>query len=227
MAARQEAQAQPARPALAWGISLWTAVAVLFLFLAILASFYDRFPSDERIAHAIQGIDVPVFGGFMSFINAVGDAWINVPLTLAAAAILVWRRAWFEAVLVLVTFLPRGFNSLIKEMVARPRPSPELVEVSDGTSGYSFPSGHTVATAVLFAALFFLIPSVVPSRPVRWVLQAGCLLAIAAAGPARVYAGVHWPSDALGGYLLALLFLIPLVALYFRFRRGPAEDSTA
>ena len=53
---------------------LWAAVALLLGALALFAAFYDRFPADERIAHAIQDIDVPAFGGFVDFVNLLGDA---------------------------------------------------------------------------------------------------------------------------------------------------------
>lgn len=208
------------RSYLVWGIWLWVAVALLFLFLASLAVFYDRFPSDERIAHAIQGIDVPAFGGFLAFVNLLGNAWLYVALTLGLTIAFALARAGGEAVLVLLTFVPRGLNSLLKDWIERPRPSPDLVESTGDTSGFSFPSGHTVGTTALFGVLFFLIPVVVPWRPVRWALQAGCLLAVLAAGPARVYVGAHWPSDVLAGYLLALLFLVPLLAAYRTLRPG-------
>ena len=191
---------------------------MLLSLLAVFAFFFDRFPADERIAHVLQNIDVPAFGGFLDFVNALGHSWPFIVLVLALTIGFAWVRAGSEAVLVFLTLVPRGANVLLKDWVERPRPSEELVEVSSSASGFSFPSGHTVATAALFGVLFFLIPVVVRWRPLRWTLQAGCLLLVLAAGPARVYVGVHWPSDVLGGYLLALLFLAPVVAAYRALR---------
>ena len=79
--------------------------------------------------------------------------------------------------------------------------------------------------AAFYGLLFFLIPIVVPWRPLRWVLQAGCLLVVLAGGPARVYVGVHWSSDVLGGYLVALLFLLPALAVYQFTSRYTRLDS--
>ena len=120
----------------------------------------------------------------------------------------------------LLTLGPRVLNSAVKDAVARPRPSPDLIHVVQHDSGYGFPSGHTVGTAVLFGTLFLIMPTAVPWRPARWLLQLGCLMLIVSAGPARVYVGVHWPSDALGSYLLALLFLIPAFVGYWLFSRN-------
>ncbi|MGB2694569.1 MAG: phosphatase PAP2 family protein [Dehalococcoidia bacterium] len=197
----------------------WAVATLAFLLLAVLAAFFDRFPADERIAHAIQGIDVPAFGGFMAFVNHLGDGVIAVLLMLGVAvAFAVARRGW-EAMVVILMAAPRATSVVIKEIVGRPRPSPHLINVSHQESDYSFPSGHTVGTAALFVALFFLIPAVVPWRFVRWLLQAGCVLVVLAAGPARVYVGVHWPSDVFAGYLLALIFLVPVFLVYLAYRQ--------
>ena len=209
----------------AWGVGLWLAVAFGFVVIVVLAALYDRFPADERIAHAIQDVDVPAFGGFLEFVNLLGDAWLAIPLTFAMAALLVVSRSQVEGVLVLLTFLPRLLNGLLKTLVERPRPSSDLIDVTDMASGSGFPSGHTVGTAAFYGLLFFLIPVVVPWRPLRWALQAGCLLVVLAGGPARVYVGVHWPSDVLGGYLVALLFLIPALAAFQFTRRYARLDS--
>jgi undecaprenyl-diphosphatase len=209
------------------GVRLWASAALFLCLLATLAAFFDRFPGDESIARATQAIDLPAFGGFLTFVNFLGDTWLYMTLTLALAGAFVLARAVPEAVLVLLTFAPRIFSGMVKGWVERPRPSPELLDVTHDASGFSFPSGHTVGTAALFGVLFFLMPAIVPWRPLRWALQAGCLLAVVAAGPARVYIGVHWPSDVFAGYLLALLVLAPPLAVYRALRSRPPPDSGA
>jgi undecaprenyl-diphosphatase len=216
-------QAVPARRRsvlLPLAVLVWAAALVLFLFLAIMAAFFDYFPADVYLAHRAQEIDVPCFGGFVDFVNALGLSWVVVPLTVGLAVLLAMRNAWLEGALVAFTFLPRYVNGWIKDAVDRPRPSRDLVQITSHVpSDSSFPSGHTLGAAVLFGTLFFVMPALVPWRPLRWLLQGGCLLMVAAAGPARIYVGVHWPSDVLGGYVLALLFLIPALAALFSLRR--------
>lgn len=209
-----------------WLLGLWLALALLFLVLAAFAAFYDRFPADERIAHTMQDIDVPAFGGFVDFVNWLGG-WPCIALAVTLAVVFALVRSGWEALLTVLTLAPRGLNSLVKGWIERPRPSPDFIDVSERAEGFGFPSGHTVGTTVLFGALFFLLPTLVPWRPLRWALQAGCLLIVVAAGPARVYVGAHWPSDVLAGHLLALLVLVPLLAGYRavtgRFGRSAAS----
>lgn len=213
------------RGRIGWALVLWIALAITFVVLAALASFYDRFPGDERLADALQGIDVPALGGFFDFVNALGLAVVYIPLTLGVAALLAVRRAGSESLLVLLTYAARWLNSVMKTWVERPRPSASLVDVTDRFSGFGFPSGHTVGTSVLFGVLFLVMPAVVPWRPLRWLLQAGCLLLVLAAGPARVYIGAHWPSDVFGGYLLTVLAVAPPAAAYLRFRGKPQSAA--
>lgn len=212
------------RARLPWAVALWSAAALAFALLATLAAFYDRFPGDEPLADALQDTGVPVLGGFFDVVNALGDWSFYFPFVLLAVLAFAVRRAWLEALLMLLVFAPRAANSTLKEWIERPRPSADLVNVSDSAANFSFPSGHVVATATLFGLLFFLLPGLVPWRPVCRLLQACCLLAVSAAGPARVYVGVHWPSDVLGGYLLALLFLVPVIALYRALRPESARS---
>ena len=204
---------------LALGVALWLTALTFFVVVAVLAGLYDRFPGDESITDAFQGIDVPVLGGFLAFVNVLGDAWFYIILSLSLMLLLALLQAGTAAVLVLfAAFLPWLANTALKEWIARPRPSEDLVQVTADASGFSFPSGHTLGTAGLFTVLFFVIPTIVSHRALRWTLQFGCLLAVFAAGPARVYVGVHWPSDAFGGYLLALLFVVPALVLYRALR---------
>lgn len=206
------------RELLRWGVRVWLAGAVFFLIMAGFAAVYDRFPGDEAVADALQDIDVPVLGGYVEFVNLLGAAWVYIPLTIILTVALGVMRAGWESLLVLYSVGARGANSVLKELVERPRPSDDLVNVSETAHGFGFPSGHAVGAAALFAVLFLVLPTVVKWRPARWLLQAACVLAIVSAGPARVYAGVHWPSDVIAGYFLALLAVGPPLIAYLRLR---------
>src|SRR3990170_2823446 len=105
----------------------WAALAVLFVLLAVFAAFFDRFPADERLAHALQDAGVPVLGGFFDFVNVLGDGWFFIPFAFLVALAFLVSRAWVESLMVLLVLVPRALNSELKELVERPRPSDDLV----------------------------------------------------------------------------------------------------
>lgn len=192
---------------------LWAAGALLFALMAALAAVRDTFPGDLFLTHRWQDVDVPALGGTLSFVNALGFALGTALITVGAALFALVRRRWLEAVLILLTFVPHGLQSGIKELVGRARPSDEFVRVAEEASSPAFPSGHVVGAVVLYALLFYLAPRLLESPPLRVLLRLFCGFMIVASGPARVYPGTHWPSDVLGGYLLGFLLLALLVAL--------------
>jgi len=197
-------------------VAAWCVLAIAFAVMAFLASIYDRFPGDEWLTDAFQRVNVPALGGYFAFVNFLGDTWPRSAMIIALAATLGVARLGWESLLVLFVFLSNLVNSAIKEVVERPRPSPELVEVSGTHADFSFPSGHVVGIGALFLVLLFVTPTVVPYRALRRLLQGGSALLIVSAGPARVYIGAHWPSDVAGGYLLVLLLVAPMLYLYLR-----------
>jgi undecaprenyl-diphosphatase len=133
--------------------------------------------------------------------NSVAGFWQLLAGFLLAIAFAFWdRRAGW------LLFIGSGasvLDNLIKVLVARHRPAADLVHVLNPATGYSFPSGHAVfftwvAVMVASAVAPRLWPSV---RPLLW-LGAGLLILVACLG--RVYEGVHWPTDVIGGFLLGL-----------------------
>jgi len=191
------------RRTLFWPI--WCLGALLFAVMAGVAAATSYFPADLRLAYWVQGWDG--FGPIADFANVLGDIPVAAFLTLAIAGVLALAGRVREAILVVLTFVPRLLRTPLAEIVARPRPSPDLVRVSDSASGDSFPSGHVVGAVVLFGLLLILAGSLIPHRGLRFIVRLFCVFVVLATGPARVYAGVHWPSDVMGGYLFGLLAL--------------------
>ena len=179
--------------------------------MAGFAAVTNHFPGDLTVARHIQDLDDVGFGPLASFVNAAGDTLWGALITLAFAAAFLLRRRLPESALVILTFIPRGLRQLLAMIVARPRPSADLLQIRDHASGYSFPSGHATGVMVLYGALFVLAGVLLPQRVPRLLFRVLCVFMIVATGTARVYVGVHWPSDVLGGFLFGLITLAPLL----------------
>lgn len=158
-------------------------------------------PFDLPVERAVQAVPWGPLARLMELTNWLGG-WRQAVLGVAAVLLLalVDRRAgWLMAIGAGASLL----DDLAKVGFSRPRPAADLVHVLAPATGYSYPSGHAVFfTWLSFMLAFSLAPLVRPRlRPLLWALAA--LLAVMAC-LGRVWAGVHWPSDVLGGFLLAL-----------------------
>lgn len=127
-----------------------------------------------------------------------------------------WRhRIYFAAITSLAVIVSRGLvTEMIRAFYDRPRPFTALgLDPLLGTAaGGSFPSGHAVALFAV-AMITFLFLRRYPTYG-GWRREAVWLFAIAAlTGVLRIFAGIHWPSDVLGGALIGILsaYLIWLV----------------
>ncbi|MBI2887203.1 MAG: phosphatase PAP2 family protein [Chloroflexi bacterium] len=199
----------------AWAPPLLT----LGLLLPLAVSAHDGAPSllDVPLAQAIQSVmPEPALGLFL-LMNHLGQRGLVALYGGATVlALLLLRRRW-EGLAVLVGLLFSMTNSLAKELVARPRPDADLVEVRASVGGqFGFPSGDTQLFTIFFGLLFVLAPRITSSAKLSLALRTLAGAMVALVGPARVALGVHWPSDVLGGYLLGGFILWGLMAVYRR-----------
>src|SRR3972149_5611225 len=167
MSADQPAPATPSNqgPPLFW--RLWLAGLVLFLLLAGLAVFYDYFPSDQRIAKAVQGIDVPALGGAFGFTNQAGDTlWASASWGIVIAGMALLTR-WRDAAYLFLAIVPRGVNPLVKVIVdrARPPPPPPRPQMAGASWGWGSPAAPSTAP-LPFSALAVVAQGRRGSRPV-------------------------------------------------------------
>ena len=192
----------------------WIAAICLFGVMCGFAAVGDRFPGDLAVARHVQDLDDAGFGPLASFANAAGDTLGGAIITLVFAGVFVYLKRLPESVALVLTFIPRGLRQLLAMIVARPRPSADLLQIRDHASGYSFPSGHATGAMVLYGALFLLAGALIPHKGARLLFRSVCVFMIVATGLARVYSGVHWPSDVIGGYVFGLIGLAPILFFY-------------
>jgi len=136
--------------------------------------------------------------------------WILLILTLIFA--LSWVLAGWRAALLSIFSLAGMWilGAVLSPLIARPRPSLELVRVVRPFSGYSFPSLFALRYAATFG--FLAVLAVVKSSGgLRRVLLIGCSALLALGFVARVALAAHWPSDVAISYYLGLLWAAFLI----------------
>ena len=102
-------------------------------------------------------------------------------------------------------------NIPLKLAVSRPRPSADLVHILSHEQDNGFPSGHAFFAIVILGLLAYFAFINLKNRTLRMVVLAGLIALILLIGTSRVYLGVHWPSDVIGGYLIGGVFLTALI----------------
>ena len=192
---------------------VWLLVAALATVLSVEARSVAYFPGDLSLARWTQGLGLPVIGGLLGAESTIGSPlWALAIIAVISAALLLWRFWWAAAIFAATNALWAA-DALLKWLVARPRPSPNLVHVAAHASDASFPSGH-VFSAVLLYGILIVVLERLPLAPLpRRLGQALAVVVLLGMGPARIYAGAHWPSDVLGAYLWAGLLLALVLRL--------------
>lgn len=119
---------------------------------------------------------------------------------IVVAALFVVRRLRVAAVVAAAGVLAWVLAMILKQVAERPRPTASAVGASlrDNVEGYGFPSSHTAIALALATAV------ILSTRPPPWLSVATFGIAVLA-GCARLYFGVHWPLDVVGGAAVGVL----------------------
>lgn len=143
------------------------------------------------------------------WLTELGGAWVLVPATLLGAAVLLARRAWQDALLLLaISFGGRLLVEGLKIWTDRPRPAIGGGEVI--TYNLAFPSAHAANSTIVWLSLAFLLTR--REGPRAWALW-GAVWTALAVGVTRMILGVHWPTDVIGGWALGLFWTLLLLRL--------------
>lgn len=205
---------------------LWRAQVVYavglaaFAVLALFAHFYSYFGWDLRVSQSLQRFNAPALLTFMRAVSYVGNTWHPYALTAVTVIALFAFNLRSEAVGLTLSAAGSGMlNGLLKMLIARPRPTTDLVNVVRSLHTQSFPSGHVTFYVCYFGFLFFAAYAMLPRGSWKRRLALALLaLPVLLVGLSRVYLGAHWPSDALGAYLFGGLWLAFSLGMYRRWK---------
>ncbi|MCX2924739.1 phosphatase PAP2 family protein [Streptomyces sp. NEAU-W12] len=184
------------------------AVCSALLLVLVAAKWRPLTGLDRDIASAVHrwAVDEP---GLTQAARVLTD-WVWDPWTMrllcGAVALLLWYRytaRWTAVWLVVTCAVAAAVQQVLKAVVGRARPVwPDPV---DSAHYAAFPSGHAMTAAVTFGLLLWLLHRHGVGRTLWVWAVALAALSVGGVGLTRVWLGVHWPTDVLGGWLLGLV----------------------
>ncbi|HTF89610.1 MAG TPA: phosphatase PAP2 family protein [Planctomycetota bacterium] len=216
----------------------WVVVAVvgcgLLVFLR-LALYVGRGEVDELDRRILLGLrnatdpsltyGPPWVGEVVRDFTALGGFAAITFLTLAVAGGLALNGKGRTALTALSAVIG-GFaiNYALKELFHRARP--DLVPHGSYVSSSSFPSGHSLLSAVTYLTLGAVLARVQPTKALKIYVFALAAILTGLVGMSRVYLGVHWPSDVLAGWTAGLIWAALVWWITLRFqRKGTIEPE--
>lgn len=134
-------------------------------------------------------------------ISGLGGIAILAFVTISAAIYLMMIKRWGESVYLLITIsIGTALSNALKFGFDRPRP--DLVPHGSYTFTGSFPSGHTMMSAIVYLGAGMMLAKAQKTTAPRIFFLAISVFLTITIGISRVYLGVHWPSDVLAGWLI-------------------------
>lgn len=158
-------------------------------------------------------------------VTALGASLVVWMVVMVSSVFLWVSRHRYSVLLLWVSILGAGLvNTALKAFFDRERPD-VFPWRTPQAAAESFPSGHSMTSAVAYATLAFLIARLEPAPVMRRLTFLVAGMVIVLIGVSRMYLGVHWPSDVVGGWIMGLAWAafcgLGIEALRYFRRRNP------
>lgn len=187
-----------------------------FSILTFFAKQYAYFNFDLSITLFIQNYNIVWFDTLMKFVTYMGNFNTVVVLVvlLAIYGYTIGKRH-APIVVILSTFGGLILSILLKMIVGRPRPDPNMInQIGSFFWLDSFPSGHVLGAVSLYGFLLYIAYTQLQKSTIRNLILMVCSLFIVLMGLSRIYLGAHWFSDVLGAYLIGFVWLSLIIFIY-------------
>lgn len=195
------------------GVGILLSVASLLFFIDIAEGILRKegLFLDTAISQIIYSLRNPFLTNVMYVFTFLGSD-ILLLFSSLITIFLVLRKHKHEALLfIFVLGMTALVNIFLKSVIQRPRPTIDpLLTI---TNSYSFPSGHAMNSFVFYTLLAYFVYHFTKKKRLSTIISTFSLLLIALIGLSRVYLGVHYPTDVLGGYLAGFFIFITMLAM--------------
>lgn len=211
------------------GFVILTGLVVSGISLFLFAEIAEEIAEQDTIVHIDtaltnelyqRSIASPTTVHIFELISLFGSQILYV-VGVVVGMMFLRRRLWFYCLMWTIALLGGNLlNNLIKLYFARPRPLFDDPVAFEPT--FSFPSGHAMMSFIVYGLSAYLLCIDFKNRYARIFIVFGAVLAIVLIGISRLYLGVHYLSDVLGGYAAGAVWLATCITAIriYRYRIG-------
>ena len=194
---------------------------VIFGIIATLLLIDKIAPFDNIIYNAIISLKSDSVTTFFKLITKLCNEKFIIIATVLIFITLLFKKKKIGFILTLNVLLCSGLNTVIKHIFLRPRPV-GLKLIKQG--GYSFPSGHSMMAVAFFGILIYLVCKSKWKKSIKILLSSLLTVLILLIGISRIYLGVHFASDVLAGFAIALSYLIIFTSVVFKDKKKKSQE---
>ena len=164
----------------------------------------EAFAFDRIILLWVHSFANPTLDRIMQLITRLNDPDVVSIIAGFALILLLWKRCYPEAKIFSIDCAGGVILSYgLKSVFGKTRP--DLWQSAIKEVSFSYPSGHALGSTVLYGFLAYLLATRFPQF--SWLIYLLVVTFIGAIGLSRLYLGVHWPTDIIGGYGIGFLWL--------------------
>lgn len=201
------------------GFRYFVGFTVCFAAIALLVNLNKVAIFDNYIMEWVQGAESQGLTTFAKGLSLVGSSKFVIGISIGMLLLLYfWLHHKLELILFIwVSLGSQLLNTMMKLWFRRERPNVHRIieEI-----GYSFPSGHSMAAFSLYGVIAYLLWRHLRRRRERLALILFVVLMTVGIGWSRIYLGVHYPSDVIGGYAASGAWLMLSIALFEAYKEG-------
>lgn len=173
---------------------------------------------DLPIIQFVQGMETPFLTSLLTTFTWIGSGFGVTPITLGICFVLFFKynerqQSILFAFSIVSTIL---LNEGLKRVFTRSRP--DLYKLMEA-GGFSFPSGHTMMAVSLYAMIVYVTWPHTKNGRQRFLLVATASLFAFLIMVSRIYVGVHYPSDIMGGIFMSAFWLTLVLTIFHEFQR--------
>jgi undecaprenyl-diphosphatase len=186
---------------------------ICFSLISLLISDQKILQFDQTVINMVQGSESIFLTKVMKFFTWIGSA----PFVIALSIFLLFflykvLHHRFELILFIAAVSGSAIlNGILKQLFQRTRPDlHRLIDIE----GYSFPSGHAMNAFTVYSIISFLLWRHISKRLGRTILIFVSMVMILAIGISRIYLGVHYPSDIIGGYFASGFWITTAIMVF-------------